>query len=37
MDASDFGKYQSFIEKSCAQNKNCVDEVNTFVSNLKAK
>lgn len=37
MDAPALGKYQKFIEISCARDKNCVDEVNSFVNNLKVK
>ena len=37
MDAEGLGKYQTFIEKACQQNKNCVDEIQQFVKTLKEK
>lgn len=35
MDARDLGKYQQFIEDSCAKSQACIDEVTGFVSKLK--
>lgn len=37
MDASAFGKYQTFIEDTCQKDQTCVDEINQFVNNLKVK
>lgn len=37
MDASDFGKYQQFIEDTCQKDQNCVDSVTNFVNSLKGK
>lgn len=35
LNAKDYGKYQNFVQDACAKNQNCVDEVDTFVKNLK--
>lgn len=37
MDANDFGKYQAFIEDTCARSQSCIDEVTKFVDNLRFK
>lgn len=34
MDAKALGAYQDFIEKVCAQEKDCVDQINAFSNNL---
>lgn len=34
MDAKDMGKYQQFIEASCARSQACVDEITNFVNKL---
>lgn len=35
MDGSDFGQYQQFVESVCAKDQNCVEQITTFVNNLK--